>query len=168
MVQKIVRQSGSITVFYTEPNIDTLDPFRHAECTWSNLSNHISAMTRSGPVTRPYLRFKRSLIGKTVDLFRHPERTWPNLSIYVSAMYVVKSLGIHKELLPCQATCEIFRNKITFSCMAESAPQKKSVKQNAANKMLEMLSTLYTFSGEFSEPSSAAYTEMFLINKNND
>ena len=59
--------------------------------------------------------------------------------------YIVKSLGKHQELPPFQETCEIFKNKITFSCIGEPAPQKKSAKQNAATKLLEILSTRYVF-----------------------
>ena len=54
--------------------------------------------------------------------------------------YIVKSLGKHQELPPFQATCEIFKNKTTFSCIGEPAPQKMSAKQNAATKLLEILS----------------------------
>ena len=59
--------------------------------------------------------------------------------------FIVKSLGKHTKLPPFQATCEIFKNKINFSCIGEPAPQKKSAKQNAATKLLEMLSTRYVF-----------------------
>ena len=64
--------------------------------------------------------------------------------------YIVKSLGKHQELLPFQATCEIFKTKITFSCIEEPAPQKKSARQNAATEMLEMLSKQYNLPEEFS------------------
>ena len=63
--------------------------------------------------------------------------------------YIVKSLGKHQELLPFQETCETFKNKITFSCIGEPAPQKKSAKQNAASKLLEMLSTRYVLRCRF-------------------
>ena len=38
--------------------------------------------------------------------------------------YIVKSLGKHQELAPFQATCEIFKNKITVSRIGEPAPRK--------------------------------------------
>ena len=63
-------------------------------------------------------------------------------------LYIVKLLGKHQELPPFQATCEIFKNKITSSCIGEPAPQKKSAKQNVATKILEMLSTRYVFLDE--------------------
>ena len=44
------------------PDRNTVDPFRHPERTWPNLSIYVSAMTPSDPVRRPYLRFKRALI----------------------------------------------------------------------------------------------------------
>ena len=59
--------------------------------------------------------------------------------------YIVKSLGKHQGLPPFRATCEIFKNKITFSCIGAPAPQKKSAKQNAATKLLEILSTRHVF-----------------------
>ena len=40
--------------------------------------------------------------------------------------YIVKSLGKHQELPPFQATWEIFKNKMTFPCTGETAPQKTS------------------------------------------
>ena len=42
--------------------------------------------------------------------------------------YIVKSLGKHQELPPFQATCEIFKNKITCSCIGKPAPHRKSAK----------------------------------------
>ena len=65
--------------------------------------------------------------------------------------YTVKSLGFQQELPPFQATCEIKKNKITFSCIGEPAHQKKAAKQNAAAKILEMLSTRYVFLKEIEE-----------------
>ena len=40
--------------------------------------------------------------------------------------YIVKSLGKHQELLPFQATCEIFKNKITFFVVGNQPLKKKS------------------------------------------
>ena len=77
--------------------------------------------------------------------------------------YIVKSLGKHQELPPFQATCEIFKNKITFSCIGEPAPQKKSAKQNAASKLLEMLSTRYVFLKEMKEKSLIPESKIFKI-----
>ena len=59
--------------------------------------------------------------------------------------YTVKSLGFQQELPPFQATCEILKNKIGFSCIGEPARQKKAAKQNAADKILKMLSKRYVF-----------------------
>ena len=81
--------------------------------------------------------------------------------------YTVKSLGKHQELPPFQATCEIFKNKITFSCIGEPAPQKKSAKQNATSKLLEMLSTRYVFLEEMKEKSLIPETRIFKISDEN-
>ena len=62
--------------------------------------------------------------------------------------YFAKSLGKHQELPTFQAIREIFKNKITFSCIGEPAPQKKSAEQNTATKLLEMLSTRYVLLAE--------------------
>ena len=59
--------------------------------------------------------------------------------------YIVKSLGIHTELPLFQASCEIFKNNVKFSCIGEPAPQKKSAKQKSATKILEMLTTKFIF-----------------------
>ena len=77
--------------------------------------------------------------------------------------HIVKSLGKHQELPPFQATCEIFKNKITFSCIGEPAPQKKSSKQNAATKLLEMLSTRYVFLEEIEGKSLIPESKIFKI-----
>ena len=50
-------------------------------------------------------------------------------------------------------TCESFENKITFSCIGEPAPQKKSAKQNVVTEMLIMFSKQCTFSKKISESS---------------
>ena len=60
-------------------------------------------------------------------------------------LYIVKSLGKHQELPPFQATCKILKNNTTCTCIGKPASQKKAVKQNAAAKILEMLSTRYVF-----------------------
>ena len=44
------------------PDITTVDPFRHPERTWPNLSIYVPAITCLDPIRRSYLRFKRSLI----------------------------------------------------------------------------------------------------------
>ena len=75
----------------------------------------------------------------------------------------LKSLGKHQELPPLQATCEIFKNKITFSCIEEPAPQKKSAKQNAATRLLEMLSTRYVFLEEIEGKSLIPESKIFKI-----
>ena len=77
--------------------------------------------------------------------------------------YIVKSLGKDQELPPFQATCEIFKNKITFSCIGEPAPQKKSAKKNAATKLLEMLSTRYVFLEEIEGKSLIPESKIFKI-----
>ena len=77
--------------------------------------------------------------------------------------YIVKSLGKRQELPPFQATCEIFKNKITFSCIGEPAPQKKSAKQNAATKLVEMLSTRYVFLEEIEGKSLIPEFNIFQI-----
>ena len=59
--------------------------------------------------------------------------------------YKIKSLGIHQELSPFKATCEIFKDKLTYACIGEPASQKKVAKLNAAAKVLETLSTKYIF-----------------------
>ena len=77
--------------------------------------------------------------------------------------YIVKSLEKHQELPPFQATCEIFKNKITFSCIGEPAPHKKSAKQNAATKLLKMLSTRYVFLEEMEMKSLIPESKIFKI-----
>ena len=77
--------------------------------------------------------------------------------------YIVKSLGKHQELPPFQATCEILKHKITFSCSGEPAPQKNSAKQNAATKFLEMLSTRYVFLEEIEGKSLIPESKVFKI-----
>ena len=59
--------------------------------------------------------------------------------------YKIKSLGIHQEQPPFEATCEIFKDNLTYACIGEPASQKKVAKQNAASKVLETLSTKYIF-----------------------
>ena len=59
--------------------------------------------------------------------------------------YIVKSLGLQQELPPFEATCEIFKDNLTYACIGEPASQKKVAKQNAAAKVLETLSTKYVF-----------------------
>ena len=59
--------------------------------------------------------------------------------------YTVKSLGLQQELPPFEATCEIFKDNLTYACIGEPASQKKVGKQNAAAKVLETLSTKYIF-----------------------
>ena len=59
--------------------------------------------------------------------------------------YKIKSLEIHQELPPFEATCEIFKDNLTYACIGEPASQKKVAKQNAAAKVLETLSTKYIF-----------------------
>ena len=49
--------------------------------------------------------------------------------------YTVKSLGIHRELPPFEATCEISKDNLTYACIRELAFQKKVAKQNAAAKV---------------------------------
>ena len=80
---------------------------------------------------------------------------------FSESSYIVKSLGKHEELSPFQATCEIFKNKVTFFCIGEPAPQKKSAKQNAATEILEMLSKQYTFSEKFSVFLNGKYKNIF-------
>ena len=64
----------------------------------------------------------------------------------------VKSLGIKKqELPPFEATCEIFKDSITYACIGEPASQKKIAKQNAAAEISEILSTKYIFLEEESK-----------------
>ena len=57
--------------------------------------------------------------------------------------YPVKPLGTHQELPLFEATCEIFKDTLTYACIGEPASQKKLSKQNAAAKVLETLSTKY-------------------------
>ena len=78
-----------------------------------------------------------------------------------------KSLGLQQELPPFQATCEIFKNKITFSCIGEPALQKKTAKQNAAAKILEMLSTRYVFLEEIEEKCLIPESKIFKITEKN-
>ena len=80
---------------------------------------------------------------------------------FSESSYIVKSLGKHQELPPFQATCEVFKNKITFSCIGEPAPHKKSAKQNAEIEMLEMLSKQYTFSEKFPVFLNGKYKNIF-------
>ena len=77
--------------------------------------------------------------------------------------YIVNSLGKHQELPPFQANCEIFKNKISFSYIGEPAPQKKSAKQNAATKLLEMISTRYVFLEEIEEKILIPESKIFKI-----
>ena len=76
-------------------------------------------------------------------------------------LYVVKSLWKHQELPPFKVTSKIFKNKITFYCIGEPIAQKKSAKQNAATKILEILSTQYTFSEEFLVFLNVKYKNIF-------
>ena len=39
--------------------------------------------------------------------------------------YKVKSLGIHQELPPFDANCEIFKDNLTYACIGEPASQNK-------------------------------------------
>ena len=57
----------------------------------------------------------------------------------------------NQELPPSEATYEIFKDDLTYACIGEPASQKKVVKQNAAAKVLETLSTKYIFIEEKSE-----------------
>ena len=57
--------------------------------------------------------------------------------------YAIKSLGIQQELPPFEATCEIFKDNVTYACIREPTSQKKVAKQNAAAKILEILPTSY-------------------------
>ena len=59
--------------------------------------------------------------------------------------YTVKSLGMQQELPPFEAICEIFKDNKTYACTEEPAPQRKVAKQNAAAKILEILSTRCIF-----------------------
>ena len=59
--------------------------------------------------------------------------------------YIVKSLGLHQELPPFEATCEIFKDNLTYACIGEPASQKQVAKQNAAAKVLETHSKKYVF-----------------------
>ena len=54
-------------------------------------------------------------------------------------------LGMQQELLPFEATCEIFKDNINYACIREPASQKKVAKQNAAAAILEILSTRCIF-----------------------
>ena len=98
------------------------------------------------------------LIKSSLTTFRHLSKgtavqVLNEISIeydFSEASYTVNALGIHQEMPTFQATCELFKDKINFSCIGKPAPQKKSAKQNAATEMLEMLSKQYTFSEEFS------------------
>ena len=46
---------------------------------------------------------------------------------------------------PFEATCEIFKDNLTYACIGEPVSQKKVAKQNAAAKVLETLSRKYVF-----------------------
>ena len=52
--------------------------------------------------------------------------------------YTVQSLGMQQELPPFEATCEIFKDNITYAYIRKPAYQKKVAKQNAAAKILEI------------------------------
>ena len=58
---------------------------------------------------------------------------------------------MQQELPPFEATWEIFKDNVTYTCIGEPASQKKTAKQNAAANILEILFTKYIFLEEVSE-----------------
>ena len=82
--------------------------------------------------------------------------------------YTVKSLGIHQELPPFEATCESLKDNLTYACIWEPASQKKVAKQKAAAKVLETLSTKYIFLGEKLEKCLMTETKFFNISDKNN
>ena len=81
--------------------------------------------------------------------------------------YSVKSLGIHQELPLFEATCEIFKDKLTYACIGKPASQKKASKQNTAAKVLETLSTKYIFLEEKLEKFLITESNFYNINGKN-
>ena len=77
--------------------------------------------------------------------------------------YIVKSLGLQQELPPFEATCEIFKDNLTYAGIGEPASQKKEAKQNAAAKVLETLSTKYIFLEEKLEKCLVTETKFLTI-----
>ena len=82
--------------------------------------------------------------------------------------YTVKSLGIHQELPPFEATCEILKNNLTYACVGEPASQKKVAKQNAAARVLETLSTKYIFLEEKLEKCLITESKFYNISDKNN
>ena len=81
--------------------------------------------------------------------------------------YTVKSLGLQQELPPFEATSEIFKNNITYTCVGEPASQKKAAKLNAAAKILEMISTRYVVLEEIEEKYLIPESKLFKISDKN-
>ena len=75
--------------------------------------------------------------------------------------YTVKSLGIHQELPPSEATCEIFKDSLTYACIGGPVSQKKVATQNAVGKVWETLSTKYIFLEEKSEKCLITESKFF-------
>ena len=82
--------------------------------------------------------------------------------------YTVKSLGVHQELPPFEATCEILKDNLTYACVWEPASQKKVAKQNAAAKVLETLSTKYIFLEEKLEKCLITESKFYNISGKNN
>ena len=80
----------------------------------------------------------------------------------------MKSLGIHKELPPFEATCEISKENLTYVCVGEPASQKKVAKQNAAAKVLETHSTKYIFLEEKLEKCLITESKFYNISDKNN
>ena len=72
------------------------------------------------------------------------------------------SLGIQQELPPFEVCCGIFKDKVTYACIGESAFQNKIAKQKAAAKILEILSTYYIFFEDVSEKCLVTESKFFL------
>ena len=50
---------------------------------------------------------------------------------FAAPKYTVKSLGIHQELPPFEATCEIFKDYLTYACIGKPASQKKQTERSS-------------------------------------
>ena len=49
--------------------------------------------------------------------------------------YTVKSLGIQQKLSPFEATCEIFKDNITYACIGEPKSHKKESRKMHNNRI---------------------------------
>ena len=81
--------------------------------------------------------------------------------------YTVMLPGMQQELPPFEATCEIFKDNVTYACIGEPAFQKKIAKQNAAAKILKVLSTRYIFLEDVSEKCLVTKSKFLKISDKN-